>query len=212
MRDDPTNHMIHQRYNSRINISNIEDERINVGDRVIRNNAYTNINYSDIANTININASNIKKGSSILDVEGLYDASTEFQGIKMDPIIASQTSQTLTNSIREISGLDMTQALNLFNYLSNLHGLQSVSNLNTPNVTNLVRFVDFDINLSNFSYCNFYGEEQTGVNCSYMFNLCTNLTTMINVVWPKSISNCVSMFFRCGNLVSVPRYIKFRRL
>lgn len=212
MSDDPTNHMIHQRYNSRINISNIEDERINVGNRVIRNNAYTNINYSDLANTININASNIKKGSSILDVEGLYDASTEFQGIKMDPIIASQTSQTLTNSIREISGLDMTQALNLFNYLSNLHGLQSVSNLNTPNVTNLVRFADSDLNLSNFSYCNFYGEEQTGVNCSYMFNLCTNLTTMINVVWPKGISNCVSMFNRCDNLVSVPRYIKFRRL
>lgn len=212
MSDDPTNHMIHQRYNSRTNISNIDDERINVGNRVIRNNAYTDITYSDLANTLKINASNIKKGSNILDVEGLYDASTEFSGILMDPIVASETSTSLTRSIKEISGLDMTEALNLSGYLSNLGGLQSVSNLNTPNVTNLVRFVDSDLNLSNFSYCNFYGEEQEAVNCVYMFNLCTNLSTMINVVWPKSISNCSYMFNRCDSLVSVPRYIEFRGL
>lgn len=201
MTDDKTNQIIHQRFNSSYNISDIEDERINVGNSIIRNNSYTNITYNSLSSLLGINNADIKKGVRILDIEGLYDASTEFNGIKMDPVIASQSSTSLTSSIREVSGLDMTNGINLSSYFSELTSLTMISNLNTPNVTNLSGFCQGCSSLQNFSYVNFYGDTQTDVIIYQIFNGCRNLEKLDNtVVFPKSISNISRAFQYCYNL------------
>lgn len=201
MTDDRTNQIIHQRFNSSYNISDIEDERINVGNSIIRDNSYTNITYNSLSSLLGINNADIKKGVRILDIEGLYDASTEFNGIKMDPIIASQSSTSLTSSIREVSGLDMVNGINLSSYFSELNSLTMISNLNTPNVTNLSSFCQGCYSLQNFSYVNFYGDTQTDVKIYQIFNGCRNLEKLDNtVVFPKAISNITRAFQYCYNL------------
>lgn len=183
---------------------NVDNKQYSYGEGVIRNLAYSNITFNTISRLLNVQAVDIKKGSKILDIEGQYDASTEFSGIKMDPVIASTAGTSLTRSIREISGLDMLNGINLNGYFSNLSGLTLVSNINTPNVTSLALLFSNTPNLVTFSSANLYGEEQTGVNCYHMFNGCYKLETIDDSVrFPKVISTPQNMFAYCTNLKEI---------
>ena len=194
--------VITSHYYNNINIV-VNSSNVRVGDGVIRNQAYMNIGFNTISSLLNIQPVDIKKGAKILDIEGQYDASTEFSGIKMDPVVESDTSVGLATSIREISGLDMANGTNLSYYFSNLYGLTLVSNINTPKVTNLFRLFYQSYNLKTFTAVNMYGEEQTGVSCYEMFNYCRNLEGFNNVVFPKVISSCNSMFNQCSNITDI---------
>ena len=183
-----------------------EDDRTTlVGDGVIRNKSTFNITYNQISSLLNIQAIDIKKDKQILDIIGQYDASTEFQGIKMDPIKASDNSRSLVQSITEISGLDMTEGTNLSSFLRDLYNVTSITNLSAPNVTNLSRFVTSDNHLISFQNVNFYNDSRiNGVNADSMFQLCSNLKIIDNSVkLPYNISQAGSMFSQCNNLISV---------
>lgn len=165
------------------------------------NGAYISIPYNNLSRLLNIDPVNIKKGSSILDVEGQYDASTEFQGIKMDPVVASTNSQSLITSIREISGLDTSNGINFHGYFSNLYGVISISNLEMSNITNAQNLCYFDNRLTNFDYINMYSDDASqSVNCFGMFYNCTNLISVKNTRFPKYISYTTNMFYNCTNL------------
>lgn len=176
-----------------------------VGDGVIRNKSTFNITYNQISSLLNIQAIDIKKDKQILDITGQYDASTEFQGIKMDPIKASNNSISLMSSITEISGLDMTEGTNLAMFFTNLQNLVSISNIKAPNVSNLAYFANNDTKLVKFQNVNFCDESKlTGVNTYSMFGNCSNLKNIDNSVqFPYNINTSGSMFYECRNLISI---------
>ena len=162
------------------------------------------IGYSNLAKKIGLDPLTLKKDVSVLGVTGQYDASTEFAGIKMDPIVASNSAISLTSSITEVSGLDMTEGTNLAYYFNSLYGLTSLSNLSAPNVTNLHSFCNYDNKLQKIEHVNFYSEDQQPVQCGYMFNNCHNLKDIPNsVIFPKQISGTWYMFDNCRQLVSI---------
>lgn len=202
--DDSTNQCLRINYSNTTNLGTRPSYHTNCGNAILRNGAYFEISYSNLVNELGIDAVSIKKDVTIAGVTGQYDASTEFSGIKMDPIVASDSAQSLTASITEVSGLDMTQGTNLANYFNSLYGLTSVSNINAPNVTNLYGFCNYDYSLKKFEHVNFYNEEQSGVNCAFMFNYCRNLLELPNsVIMPKQISGAWYMFTDCWNLKEI---------
>lgn len=165
------------------------------------NGAYISIPYNNLSRLLNIDPVNIKKGSSILDVEGQYDASTEFQGIKMDPVVASDNAQSLITSIREISGLDTSNGTNFSGYFSNLYGVTSISNLEMSNIINAQNLCYQDSKLVSFEYINMYTDNTNqAVNCYQMFRGCQNLISIKNTKFPKYISYPSNMFYNCSNL------------
>ena len=165
------------------------------------NGAYISIPYNNLSRLLNIDPVNIKKGSSILDVEGQYDASTEFQGIKMDPVVASDNAQSLIASIREISGLDTSNGTNFSGYFSNLYGITSISNLEMSNIINAQNLCYQDSKLVSFEYVNMYTDNTNqAVNCYQMFSGCQNLISFKNTKFPKYIGYPSNMFCNCSNL------------
>lgn len=203
IRDDKTNQVIKRIYDVNTNISTDSYLR-KAYNSILRDGAYSNITYNSLSSLLNINPINIKKGSTILDVEGLYDASTEFSGIKMDPVVASDVPTSLTRSMREISGLDISNGVNLQMYFSNLPSLVSVSNLKAPNVTSIALLFYSSYNLQTVTSVNFYGEEQTGVDCHDLFALQRNITKLDNtVIFPKVINSALNMFSSCTNLTEI---------
>ena len=165
------------------------------------NGAYISIPYNNLSRLLNIDPVNIKKGSSVLDIEGQYDASTEFQGIKMDPVVASDNTQSLITSIREISGLDTSNGTNFSGYFSNLNGVISISNLEMSNITNAYNLCANDSKLTKFEYVNMYTDSATqSVNCYRTFAECRNLISIKNTKFPKYISYTSNMFYNCFSL------------
>lgn len=203
--DDKPNSVIKGTYNNKYNVSTNQYE-VPVCDRVIRDNSITGISYNQLSSLLNINPIDIKKDVKILDITGQYDASTEFQGIKMDPIKYSETSQPLVQSITEISGLDMTEGGNLSNYFNGLNMMRSVSNLKAPNVTSLAHMFNSCKNLSTISNLNFYNESSNkNVYCYNMFCQCYNITNVEenNIKLPSNLYYCNNMFYNCCNLKTV---------
>lgn len=210
IKDDFTNQCLRINYSNTVNLNTRPNYHTNCGNAAIYNGAYMEIGYSNLAKTIGLDALTLKKDVTVLGVTGQYDASTEFAGIKMDPIIASNSAISLTSSITEVSGLDMTQGTNLAFYFNSLYGLRSLSNLSAPNVTNLYAFCNYDNRLQKIEYVNFYNEEQSAVNCSYMFNNCNSLKEIPNnVIFPKSIQNCWFMFTNCSQLETINTPLNF---
>lgn len=204
IRDDYDNQCLRINYSNTTNTNTRPNYHTNCGDAVLRNGSYIEIPYTNLAKTIGLDALTLKKDTTVLGVTGQYDASTEFSGIKMDPIIESNTAISLTSSITEVSGLDMTQGTNLAYYFSALYGLRSITNISAPNVQNLHSFCNGDNKLQKFEYVNFYNEEQAGVNCGYMFNNCVNLRALDETVrLPKVINYCWYMFDNCRNLAYI---------
>lgn len=199
--DDSTNQCLRINYSNTANLGTRPNYHTNCGNAAIYNGAYMEIGYSNLASKIGLDALTLKKDVTVLGITGQYDASTEFSGIKMDPVVASDSPLSLTASITEVSGLDMTQGTHLGFYFNCLYGLTSITNINATNVTNLYHFCNGDNKLQKFEYVNFYNEEQTGVNCGYMFNNCRNLRELNEtVIFPKAINNCWYMFENCTNL------------
>ena len=200
--DDKSNLVIKGTYNNKYNISTNQYE-VPVCDRVIRDNSITSISYNQLSSLLKINPIDIKKDVKILDITGQYDASTEFQGIKMDPVKYSETSQPLVSSITEISGLDMTQGGNVSNYFRGLNMLKSVSNISAPNVTNLSGMFSDCYNLKYVSNLNFYNESSNKiVNCYNMFYGCASLININeqNIKLPANIGSTFYMFTNCRSL------------
>lgn len=189
------------------------DSSRRLGAGIVRNLASSTITFNQISSMLNIQPVDIKKDKQILDIKGQYDASTEFQGIKMDPVVASNQTSSLTSSIREISGLDISNAINLYAYFSNLRGLVSVSNLNAPNVTNLGYLFYMSNNITSVSSLNFYGDAQTNTNCWRMFDGCQYIKTIDNSIkFPKVINNCSYIFNGCYNLISINTDLDFSNI
>lgn len=202
--DDYANQCLRINYSNTVNTNTRPNYHTNCGNAAIYNGAYLEIGYSNLAKEIGLDPLTLKKDVSVIGVVGQYDASTEFSGIKMDPIIASDSAISLTSSITEVSGLDMTQGTNLAYYFNSLYGLTTLSNLSAPNVTNLYHFCNGDYRLQKIEHANFYSEEQTPVNCGYMFNNCSNLKEIPNsVIFPKTINNTWYMFENCRQLSSI---------
>lgn len=179
-------------------------KNVRVGDGVIRNLATFNIPYNTLSRLLNIQPMDIKKDKTILDVTGQYDASTEFSGIKMDPVKPSASSTPLTQSITDISGLDMTEGTNLYRYFYGLYNVKSISNISTPNVTNMWSMFQDCMSLASINSVNFYNSSQTKLNTTLMFSGCTNLKSIPNTVrFPKELNYCDSMFQNCRNLTDI---------
>lgn len=204
IRDDASNQCLRINYSNTVDLNTNPNYQVNCGNAAIYNGSYMEIPYTNLRKTLGIDALSIKKDVVIAGITGQYDASTEFSGIKMDPIIASDNAVSLTASITEVSGLDMTQGTNLYGYFSNLRGLRSLSNVAAPNVTNLYMFCYNAHNLQKVESVNFYSEEQQPVVCNYMFWNCYNLREIPNTVkFPKTIDTCWMMFANCYNIVNI---------
>ena len=201
LNNDPTNQMLHETYITDVSIIPLPNNRYGIPyNSILRNMSYTNISYNSISRLLNINPIDIKKGIQILDITGQYDASTEFQGIKMDPVTPSDTAVKLTSSIREISGLAMNEGTNLAYYFSNLPGLMHISNLNMTNVTNMWNLTQGSYNITSFTYVNMYKEDSAGVSGYQAFKELTKLNNFDNVILPKTLNDSRNMFYNCFNL------------
>ena len=195
-----TSNLIAGKYNANSYITE-NNRSVRVGEAILRDNATVNMSFNQLSSMLNIQPMQIKKDVKVLDIVGQYDASTEFSGIKMDPVKPSASSTPLVYSITEISGLDMTEGTNLSAYFNGLKYLRSVSNINTPNVTNLVGMFRYCSSLSNISYLNFYNDSQSNVWAFQMFQRCYNLKNVDNSIrFPKCIYNSYQMFEDCANL------------
>lgn len=171
---------------------------------IIRNEANIAIPYNLITSTLGISPTDIKKDVQVFDITGTYDASTEFHGIKMDPVTASNTAISLTNSISEISGLDTTNGTNMFGYFANLKGLVSVSNLDLSNVKSIDSLFAEDTKLSTIKYINMYNSDTPTVPASLLFSNCSSLTEISDtVLMPKTINYARYMFHNCQNLINI---------
>lgn len=187
------------------------NKTMRIGDLVIRNGAKVNLGYNTISSKLGITPMMIKKDVQVLDITGQYDASTEFSGIKMDPVKASTSSQPLVQSITEVSGLDMTEGTNLANYFSSLGNLTSVSNLSAPNVTSIANMFGWCSNLSSISDVNLYNDSQNRIIPAYhMFYQDSKLVNIPNTVkFPKEVDGYY-MFMGCQNLSEINTPIKLR--
>ena len=201
------------------NVKYIFGTRINTSDTsyymlynvLLRNNTYFNIPYSNIVRDINLNSLDIKNGINILGVTGSYTASTEFSGVKMDPVTASSSAVPLSNSITEVSGLDALNAGNMANFFVGLPKLKSVSNISMPLVTSMSRMFYNCRNLMYLNSVNMYNEDVSSFpSCFQMFYNCSNLVSIDNdCKFPKEITNAVSMFYFCNSLKYVNTPIIF---
>lgn len=182
-----------------------------IGDLVIRNGAQVNLGYNTISSKLGITPMMIKKDVQVLDITGQYDASTEFSGIKMDPVKASTTAQPLIQSITEVSGLDMTEGTNLASYFAGLTNLVSVSNLSAPNVTNILDMFTRCYNLSSITEVNLYNDSQNNIiPAHWMFCEDGKLVDIPNTVkFPKEVDG-YQMFGYCSNLSEINTPIKLR--
>ena len=171
---------------------------------IIRNNANITIPYNTITSKLGISPTDIKKDVRVFDIVGTYDASTEFEGIKMDPVTASATAIPLTASISEISGLDTVNGTNMSGFFSNLRGLTSISNLDLTNVINISFLFQNDIKLTTIKYLNMYNSDISNTSASGMFMNCNSITNIDDtVLMPKLINQASSMFYNCSHLVDI---------
>jgi len=178
---------------------------------IIRNGANITIPYNTITNALGISPTDIKKDVKVFDITGTYDASTEFEGIKMDPVVPSNNAISLTKSISEISGLDTTNGTNMYGFFSGLGGLVSVSNLDLTNATTLNSLFNNDYKLSTLKFINIYNSEVSNIPAGYMFANCNSLTDLDETVrMPKIINHASSMFLNCSNLVNINTVINIR--
>ena len=189
-------------------VVNIDNSSIDVQDTILKNSAVLSVPYDVMANALNINPLHIRKDVSVLSVVGNYDASTEFSGVKLEPIEFSSSQIPLLNLITEISNLDMNLGTNLYGYFSSLPKLIYVSNIAMPNITSGSSLFSSDVSLQYISNINMYNDTTiNSVPLADMFLYCYNLVSINNdCKFPKSISWANSMFYMCNNLkyVNIP--------
>ena len=178
---------------------------------VVRYNTHIPISYNLITSKIGLQPTDIKKDVKVLDIIGTYDASTEFEGIKMDPVTPSSTAVSLTKSISEISGLDTANGTNMYGFFSNLQGLISVSNLDLTNSIHLGQLFYNDSKLSTIKHIDMYNSDIENVPMAYTFYYCNSLTNIDETVrMPKTISQASGMFYGCRNLTNINTPINIR--
>ena len=198
---DVVNSNLNAQFNNRVFVNG--DWRV-FPEGIVRNGTNITIPYNVITNKIGLNPTDIKKDVKVFDITGTYDASTEFEGIKMDPVVASSTAISLTKSISEISGLDTTNGTNMHGFFSGLGGLISVSNLDLTNVTTLNFLFQNDYKLSTLKFINMYNSEVTNIPMSSTFANCYALTNIDETIkMPKVINQAYYTFFNCHNLTDI---------
>ena len=191
-------------------VVNIDNSSINVQDTILKNSAVLSVPYGIMANALNLNPLHIRKDVSILGVVGNYDASTEFSGVKLEPIEYSESQIPLLDLITEISNLDMNLGTNLRGYFSSLPKLIYVSNILMPNITNGSNMFSGDYSLQYISNINMYNDTTiSSVPLHNMFSYCSNLVSIDNdCKFPKEINGARLMFVNCINLkyINTPIY------
>ena len=194
-------------------VVNIDNSSIGINDIILKNSAVLSVPYDVMAKALNINPLHIRKDVSVLGVVGNYDASTEFSGVKLEPIEFSTTQVPLLNLITEISNLDMTLGTNLYGYFSALPKLIYVSNISMPNILSGSYMFGKDTSLQYISNIDMYNDTTiNSINLSSMFFGCTNLTSIENSCrFPKSIGSCYSMFNMCSNLRYINTFINLEK-
>ena len=205
------NQIYNVRYRHGTRINNSDNSYYILRNVILRDNAYFNIPYSNIVRDINLSPLDIKNGINLLGVTGAYTASTEFSGVKMDPVVASSSAVSLKSSITEVSGLDALNAGNMSNFFVGLPQLKFVSNMSLPVVTSMFNMFANCRNLMYLNSVNMYNENATSFpNCTNMFYYCSNLISIDNdCKFPKEVRSALSMFYMCNNLMYVNTPIHF---